>query len=64
MRETYNSLACLTRTVDEAVNNIVLLSFASNLYFICVQLLQGMKCVPDEAPPDEVPDVRDGTSRN
>ncbi|KAK3912602.1 Gustatory receptor for sugar taste 64f [Frankliniella fusca] len=50
LRETYNSLACLTRTVDEAVNNIVLLSFASNLYFICVQLLQGMKLILDVYP--------------
>lgn len=45
LRETYTSLACLTRTVDNAINNIVLLSFASNIYFICVQLLQGIKYV-------------------
>ncbi len=43
VREAYNRLSLLTKRFDDHINAIVLLSFASNLYFICVQLLQGMK---------------------
>ncbi|XP_034239147.1 gustatory receptor for sugar taste 64f-like [Thrips palmi] len=47
LRETYNSLADLTRTLDEAITKFVLLSFAGNLYFICIHLLQGMRLIMD-----------------
>ncbi|XP_072754924.1 gustatory receptor for sugar taste 64f isoform X2 [Anoplolepis gracilipes] len=39
VRNDYNHLATLTRRVDSHVSCIVLLSFATNLYFICIQLL-------------------------
>ncbi|XP_014475219.1 PREDICTED: gustatory receptor for sugar taste 64f-like isoform X7 [Dinoponera quadriceps] len=38
-RNDYNHLATLTRKVDSQISSIVLLSFATNLYFICIQLL-------------------------
>ncbi|XP_039303812.1 gustatory receptor for sugar taste 64f isoform X2 [Solenopsis invicta] len=38
-RIDYNHLATLTRKVDSYISSIVLLSFATNLYFICIQLL-------------------------
>ncbi|XP_049800294.1 gustatory receptor 5a for trehalose-like [Schistocerca nitens] len=43
LRLDYNSLAQLTKTVDRHVNKIVLLSFATNLYFVCLQFLHSMK---------------------
>ncbi|KAK3915808.1 Gustatory receptor for sugar taste 64f [Frankliniella fusca] len=42
VREAYNRLSLLTRRFDDHINAIVLLSFASNLYFICLQLLFNM----------------------
>lgn len=44
-RETYNDLAILSRQVDEATGKLVLLSFASNMYFICRQLLHSFRFV-------------------
>ncbi|XP_070156538.1 gustatory receptor for sugar taste 64f isoform X2 [Polyergus mexicanus] len=38
-RNDYNHLATLTRRVDSHISCIVLLSFATDLYFICIQLL-------------------------
>ncbi|XP_050444756.1 gustatory receptor for sugar taste 64f-like isoform X2 [Cataglyphis hispanica] len=38
-RNDYNHLATLTRKVDSHISCIVLLSFATDLYFICIQLL-------------------------
>ncbi|CAL1674850.1 unnamed protein product [Lasius platythorax] len=38
-RSDYNHLATLTRRVDSHISSIVLLSFATDLYFICIQLL-------------------------
>ncbi|XP_029177346.1 gustatory receptor for sugar taste 64f-like isoform X2 [Nylanderia fulva] len=38
-RSDYNHLATLTRRVDSHISTIVLLSFAIDLYFICIQLL-------------------------
>jgi len=43
MREEYNSLSHLTRTLDSCISKIVFLSFASNLYFICLQLLNSLR---------------------
>ncbi|XP_076235177.1 gustatory receptor for sugar taste 64f [Calliopsis andreniformis] len=38
-RNDYNHLASLTRQLDSHVSAMVLLSFATDLYFICMQLL-------------------------
>lgn len=38
-RSDYNNLASLTRQVDSYVAHIVLLSFGTDLYFICIQLM-------------------------
>nr|ALV87610.1 gustatory receptor 1 [Drosicha corpulenta] len=43
VRETYNELSRLTKTLDDLISPIVLLSFANNLYFICLQLLNSLK---------------------
>lgn len=42
IREEYNSLSHLTRTLDSYISKIVLVSFGSNLYFICRQLLNSL----------------------
>ncbi|RLZ02213.1 Gustatory receptor 1 [Cephus cinctus] len=46
-RSDYNKLASLTRRVDGHISYIVLLSFASNLYFICIQLLNSFSPTRD-----------------
>lgn len=38
-RSEYNHLATLTRQLDSHISVMVLLSFATDLYFICIQLL-------------------------
>ncbi|XP_043525138.1 gustatory receptor for sugar taste 64f-like isoform X3 [Frieseomelitta varia] len=38
-RSDYNHLATLTRQLDSRISIMVLLSFATDLYFICIQLL-------------------------
>ncbi|XP_076665648.1 gustatory receptor 5a for trehalose [Andrena cerasifolii] len=38
-RSDYNHLASLTRQLDSHISAMVLLSFATDLYFICIQLL-------------------------
>ncbi|XP_069678713.1 gustatory receptor for sugar taste 64f-like [Periplaneta americana] len=43
-REDYNALSFLTSNVDNCVSSIVLLCFATNLFFICQQLLNSMRC--------------------
>ncbi|XP_046736250.1 gustatory receptor 5a for trehalose-like [Diprion similis] len=47
LRENYAALSALVKRVDNDVSPIVLLSFANNLYFICLQLLNGLSR-PDE----------------
>jgi gustatory receptor len=42
-REHYTSLMHLTDTLNLCISHIVLLSFASNLYFICLQLFNSLK---------------------
>ncbi|CAG2067238.1 unnamed protein product, partial [Timema podura] len=42
LREHYAMLSTLTKHLDSNVSGIVLLSFANNLYFICLQLLNGL----------------------
>ncbi|XP_028050888.1 gustatory receptor for sugar taste 64f isoform X2 [Monomorium pharaonis] len=46
-RNDYNHLATLTRRVDSYISSIVLLSFATNLYFICIQLLFSFNPIRD-----------------
>nr|AXU39961.1 gustatory receptor [Meteorus pulchricornis] len=38
-RSDFNRLASLSRVVDSYIAGIVLLSFGTNLYFICIQLM-------------------------
>lgn len=42
-REFYNELSLLTKKVDHAVGKLVVLSYASNMYFICRQLLHSFR---------------------
>ncbi|XP_023720513.1 gustatory receptor for sugar taste 64f isoform X1 [Cryptotermes secundus] len=42
VREDYNDLSHLTSCVDSRVSSIVLLCFATNLFYICQQLLNSM----------------------
>jgi gustatory receptor len=42
-RENYTSLTQLTEALNHCISHIVLLSFASNLYFICLQLFNSLK---------------------
>ncbi|XP_021936078.1 gustatory receptor for sugar taste 64f-like isoform X3 [Zootermopsis nevadensis] len=42
-RERYTSLMYLTDTLNLGVSHVVLLSFGSNLYFICLQLFNSLK---------------------
>ena len=42
-RSDYNHLATLTRQLDSRISIMVLLSFATDLYFICIQLLFSFK---------------------
>jgi gustatory receptor len=43
LREDYNRLCRLCRRVDEVISYIVLLTFASDLFFILVQLFNSLK---------------------
>ncbi|KAJ1523717.1 hypothetical protein ONE63_001551 [Megalurothrips usitatus] len=42
LREYFAVLSALTKSVDNHVCSIVFLSFGNNLYFICLQLLNGL----------------------
>ncbi|XP_067648198.1 gustatory receptor 5a for trehalose-like [Eurosta solidaginis] len=42
-RLQYRLICDLVEEVDSAVSRIIMLSFASNLYFVCIQLLKSMK---------------------
>lgn len=42
-RTLYRSIVELIREVDDAISGIMLISFGSNLYFICLQLLKSIK---------------------
>ncbi|CAK9807740.1 Gustatory receptor for sugar taste 64f [Anthophora plagiata] len=42
LREDYAILSCVVKKVDEQISPIILLSFANNLYFICLQLMNGL----------------------
>ncbi|XP_011304457.1 gustatory receptor for sugar taste 64f [Fopius arisanus] len=42
LREQYATLSSLVKHADNIVSPIILLSFTNNLYFICIQLLNGL----------------------
>ncbi|XP_023246190.1 gustatory receptor for sugar taste 64f-like [Copidosoma floridanum] len=46
-RVDFNRLAAMTRRVDDKISDIVMLSFSTNLYFICIQLLNSFKPLPN-----------------
>lgn len=45
LREDYAILSCIVKKVDDHISPIILLSFANNVYFICLQLLNGLSYV-------------------
>ncbi|XP_017793582.1 PREDICTED: gustatory receptor for sugar taste 64f-like [Habropoda laboriosa] len=47
LREDYAILSCVVKKVDEQLSPIILLSFANNLYFICLQLMNGLSTSDD-----------------
>lgn len=42
-RKCYKELVELLGSVDSCISNLVLLSFLNNLFFICIQLFNGLK---------------------
>ncbi|XP_034824132.2 gustatory receptor for sugar taste 64e-like [Maniola hyperantus] len=50
VREDYNRATSLVRRVDEVIGSVIFISFANNLFFICLQLLHmladGIKITP------------------
>ncbi|KAL0121255.1 hypothetical protein PUN28_008729 [Cardiocondyla obscurior] len=42
LREDYATLSSMVKKVDNNIAPLILLSFANNLYFICLQLLNGL----------------------
>lgn len=42
-RQYYRSMCDLCKSVDDAISKITIVSFANNLYFVCVQLLRSLK---------------------
>ncbi|XP_071644434.1 gustatory receptor for sugar taste 64a [Temnothorax longispinosus] len=42
LREDYAALSCMVKKADKNIAPIILLSFGNNLYFICLQLLNGL----------------------
>ncbi|XP_014475081.1 PREDICTED: gustatory receptor for sugar taste 64a-like [Dinoponera quadriceps] len=48
-REDYAALSCMVKKVDADIAAIILLSFANNLYFICLQLLNGLSQPSDSS---------------
>ncbi|KAF5297659.1 hypothetical protein FQA39_LY11990 [Lamprigera yunnana] len=47
IREDYNKLSRLTRTVDDTLSYIILASFVNNLFFILVQLFNSLRQMKD-----------------
>lgn len=43
MREDYSRVSYLVKRIDDAISGIVFLSFANNLFFICLQLLHTLE---------------------
>ncbi|XP_075162535.1 gustatory receptor 5a for trehalose-like [Haematobia irritans] len=49
VRQQYILVCDLIEEVDEAVSGITFLSFANNLYFVCIQLLKSINTMPSVA---------------
>lgn len=43
IRANYRNMCKLCESVDQAIGAITIVSFANNLYFVCVQLLRSLK---------------------
>ncbi|XP_008208306.2 gustatory receptor 2 isoform X2 [Nasonia vitripennis] len=50
LRECYAVLSALVKKVDNEISGIILLSFTNNIYFICLQLLNGLSPSTAEHP--------------
>nr|QBZ67162.1 gustatory receptor 64f1 [Trichogramma chilonis] len=48
LRECYASLSVLVKKIDDEISGIILLSFGNNIYFICLQLLNGLSPSGDD----------------
>ncbi|CAH0722912.1 unnamed protein product, partial [Brenthis ino] len=59
LREDYHRVTNLVRRVNEVIGSIIFISFANNLFFICLQLLHtladGIKAIPGCHYPDKRP---------
>ncbi|XP_011502851.1 PREDICTED: gustatory receptor for sugar taste 64f-like [Ceratosolen solmsi marchali] len=49
-RQSYAILSTLVKKIDNEISGIVLLSFTNNIYFICLQLLNGLSPNNSENP--------------
>ncbi|KPJ17788.1 putative gustatory receptor 64e [Papilio machaon] len=58
VREDYNRAASLVRRVDEAIGAIIFISFANNLFFICLQLYNTLKDGIKATPLCRAQDIR------
>ncbi|KAB0798314.1 hypothetical protein PPYR_09307, partial [Photinus pyralis] len=47
IREDYNRLSQLTKTVDDALSFMILASYTNNLFFILVQLFNSLRSMKD-----------------
>lgn len=45
-RQYYRNMCDLCQAVDDAMSKITMVSFANNLYFVCVQLLRSLNRMP------------------
>ncbi|CAH2238182.1 jg13016 [Pararge aegeria aegeria] len=58
IREDYNRATSLVRRVDEVIGGVIFISFANNLFFICLQLLHTLSNGIKATPPCREPDKR------
>nr|WCC57992.1 gustatory receptor 7 [Papilio xuthus] len=58
VREDYNRAASLVRRVDEVIGAIIFISFANNLFFICLQLYNTLKDGIKATPLCRAQDIR------
>ncbi|XP_060810407.1 gustatory receptor 5a for trehalose isoform X3 [Amyelois transitella] len=59
LREDYSRITKMVRRVDDVIGEIIFISFANNLFFICLQLLhtlaEGIRATPTCHEPDRRP---------
>ncbi|XP_023954337.2 gustatory receptor for sugar taste 64e-like [Bicyclus anynana] len=58
IREDYNRATSLVRRVNDVIGSVIFISFANNLFFICLQLLHTLADGIKATPPCSVPDKR------